>query len=659
MGRTLTRMILESHLESGTWDENDEPGIHIDQTLTQDATGTMAFLQFETMGIPRVRTELSVSYIDHNTMQIGFENADDHRYLASAARKYGVLFSRAGNGICHQTHLERFGRPGATLLGSDSHTPTAGGLGMIGIGAGGLDVALAMAGQAFHLPRPFVVGVRLEGALQPWVSAKDIVLKMLSLFGTKGNVGRVFEYYGPGVAGLSVQERATIANMGAECGVSFSLFPSDGRTQEFMRARGRADQWKPLSAEPEATYDQSITINLDELEPLVAAPHSPGNVKTVRELAGIPLDQVCIGSCTNSSFRDLAVTAAILRGTVVPPSVSLVVTPGSRQVLLEADRAGIIADFVAAGARMVEPSCSFCIGNGFSPASGAVSVRTSNRNFEGRSGTADAQVYIASPETAAASARMGRLVDPRDLGKMPDVIAEPGTIKVDDRLIVLPATEAEAAGVQIVRGPNIGAPPSVSKFPESVRGRVGIKVGDRITTDHIMPAGARMKYRSNIPAYSAFVFENVDPGFAARAALLRDQGEHVVIVAGQSYGQGSSREHAAICPGFLGVRVVLAVSFERIHAANLVNFGILPLLFVDPADYAKLAPGDRLELADSAALLKLGGTATIKNQDSGLVLEVRCELGDRERATIAAGGSLAQARSRQTQAQTQTTRSIR
>jgi len=644
VGSNLTRLILEKHLASGSWEGSAEIGVSIDQTLTQDATGTMAFLQFETLGIPRVRTELSVSYIDHNTMQIGFENADDHRYLASAARKFGVVFSRAGNGICHQTHLERFGRPGATLLGSDSHTPTAGGLGMIGIGAGGLDVALAMAGQPFHLPRPFVVGVRLEGSLRPWVSAKDIALKMLSLFGTKGNVGRVFEYHGKGVASLSVQERATIANMGAECGVSFSLFPSDFRTRDFMSARGRLQLWKELSAEPDAEYDQDVTINLDMLEPLVAVPHSPGNVKQVREVAGITVDQVCIGSCTNSSFRDLAISSAILRGSVVPPEVSLVVTPGSAQVFLEADRAGIITDFVSAGARMVEPSCSFCIGNGFSPASGAVSIRTSNRNFEGRSGTADALVYIASPETAAASARLGKLVDPRDLGNMPSVIDEPETIQVDDRLIVQPATEAEAATLEIVRGPNIGAPPSVSPFPEFVRGRVGIKVGDRITTDHIMPAGARMKYRSNIPAYSAFVFEHVDPDFAARAATLRDQGEHVVIVAGMSYGQGSSREHAAICPGYLGVKIVLAVSFERIHAANLVNFGILPLVFADQSDYKLLAQGDRLELADAGALLRVGGSAFMKNPDTGKTIAVRCELGDRERATIVAGGSLAQAR---------------
>jgi len=558
MGKSLTRKILESHLVEGEWKSGTEIGIRIDQTLTQDATGTMAYLQLEAMGVEALATDLSVSYIDHNTLQMGFENADDHRYLMGIARKYGIYLSRAGNGICHQVHLERFGKPGATLLGSDSHTPTGGGLGMVSIGAGGLDVALAMGGAPFFLPCPEVVRVVLKGGLGPWVAAKDLVLKMLELFGTKGNVGRIFEYAGPGLASLSVPERATVTNMGAECGVTTSVFPSDEATRDYLRAQGREADWKLLLPDADAEYAQEVEIDLSALEPLAAAPHSPGNVVRVGSLASVKVDQVCVGSCTNSSYRDLATVSLMLRGRKLPPEVSLVVTPGSRQVLYNIDKDGYLADIIASGARLVESSCSFCIGNGQAPASGAVSLRTSNRNFEGRSGTADAQVYLVSPETAIASALLGRVASGLDLGYPPPSVALPERYAVDDSMIIAPLGEAERAGTEIVRGPNIGGPPVVAELPEDLSGTAAIKVGDKVTTDHIMPAGARLKYRSNIKAYSAFVFEGVDPGFAGRAAAARDLGSHNVIVAGLSYGQGSSREHAAICPAALGVRAVIA-----------------------------------------------------------------------------------------------------
>jgi aconitate hydratase len=648
MGKSLTRKILESHLVEGEWKSGSEIGIRIDQTLTQDATGTMAYLQFESMGISRLATELSVSYIDHNTLQVGFENADDHRYLLSVARRYGIRLSRAGNGICHQVHLERFGRPGATLLGSDSHTPTGGGMGMAAIGAGGLDVALAMGGSAFFLPCPEVVRVVLKGSFGPWVSAKDLALKMLELFGTKGNVGRVFEYAGPGLAGLSVPDRATVANMGAECGVTTSIFPSDEITRAFLASQGREGAFTPLAPDPDAEYASQVEIDLSALEPLAAAPHSPGNVVTVRSLSAIKVDQVCIGSCTNSSYKDLATAALMLRGRFVPPEVSLVVTPGSRQVLLNIDRDGYLADFVAAGARIVEPSCSFCIGNGQAPASGAVSLRSSNRNFEGRSGTADAQVYLVSPETAAASALLGRVASGRELqaelALEPPRPRSPERLLVDDAMIVPPLAPAERARVIILRGPNIGAPPAVRPLPEALSGTAAIKVGDKVTTDHIMPAGARMKYRSNIAAYSAFVFEALDPSFAARAAAARDAGSHNVIIAGQSYGQGSSREHAAICPAALGVRAVIAKSFERIHAANLVNFGILPLAFERDGDYDAVDSGDRLEIAGLREAVESGASRLrVSDSTKGIEFYALCDLSPRQRAIALAGGALAAA----------------
>jgi aconitate hydratase len=644
MRLSLSYKLLATHLVSGKLSAGQEIGIRIDQTLTQDATGTMAYLQFETLGIASVRTELSVSYIDHNTLQIGYENADDQAYLASVARKYGARLSRAGNGICHQVHIERFGAPGKTLLGSDSHTPTGGGIGMLAMGAGGLDVALAMAGEPFYLTCPTVARVHLTGSLKPWVSAKDIALEVLRRKGTHGNVGLVFEYAGPGLAGLSVPERATVANMGAECGVTTSIFPSDESTRAFLVSQDRGEAWVTLAADDEARYDETIEIDLSRLEPLAALPHSPGNVKTVAEIAGARVDQVCIGSCTNSSYKDLATAARALEGRRSAASVSFVITPGSKQVLRSLARDGLLDSFLAAGARIVEPSCGFCIGNGHSPKSGAVSLRTSNRNFEGRSGTADAGVYIVSPETAVVSAVAGVITDPRTAG-LPypgvDLLAAP---VIDDSMIEVPLALSERAGVEIVRGPNIGRPPTARPLPASIHGVASIKVGDKITTDHIIPAGARMKYRSNIEAYSAFVFERVDPTFAGRAAANRDAGLEGFIIAGLSYGQGSSREHAAICPAHLGVRVALAKSFERIHAANLVNFGVLPLVFMDESDYEAIEQGDALAIADVRKQLSSGGVVEVRNETRGLVVRARHELTERQAAILSAGGALAYAK---------------
>jgi len=651
MGKSLTRKILESHLVEGEWKAGGEIGIRVDQTLTQDATGTMAYLQFEAMGVSRLATDLSVSYIDHNTLQMGFENADDHRYLLSVARKYGIALSRAGNGICHQVHLERFGKPGATLLGSDSHTPTGGGIGMAAIGAGGLDVALAMGGAPFFLPCPEVVRITLKGRLGTWVSAKDVVLSVLAKFGTKGNVGRVFEYAGPGLRSLSVPERATIANMGAECGVTTSIFPSDEDTRDFLRAQGRERDWSPLAADPDAAYDHEFELDLSAIESLAACPHSPGNVASVKSLAGLKVDQVCVGSCTNSSYKDLATVALMLRGRVVSPDVSLVVTPGSRQVLLNIERDGYLADIIASGARLVEPSCSFCIGNGQAPASGAVSLRSSNRNFEGRSGTADAQVYLVSPETAVASALLGHIADGIELeaalGVKPPAFKLPLSYLTDDRMIIPPLGASERAKAEIVRGPNIGGPPVVAAVPERLVGSASIKVGDKVTTDHIMPAGARLKYRSNIAAYSAYVFDAVDPSFARRAAAERDKGSHNVIVAGLSYGQGSSREHAAICPAALGVRAVIAKSFERMHKANLVNFGVLPLVFKAEPDYDRVDQGDELEIPRLREGLASGASEIrVLDRTKGFEFIALCELTDRQREIALAGGALAAAAAR-------------
>ncbi len=641
MKLTLAQKILQQHLVSGSLTPGEALTIRVDQTLTQDATGTMAYLQFEAMGVPRVVTELSVSYVDHNTLQDGFENADDHKYLQSVAAKYGIYFSRAGNGICHQVHLERFARPGKTLLGSDSHTPTAGGVGSLAIGVGGLDVAVAMAKGTFTLTAPKILRVVLTGKLPPWVGAKDVILEMLRQLSTKGNVGYVLEYSGPGVKTLSVPERATITNMGAELGVTTSIFPSDRVTRKFLAAEGREDQWVELKPDGGAKYDKTLSIDLASLEPLVATPHSPGNVSRVAELAGTPVDQVCIGSCTNSSYADLMTVAKMLEGKTVHPNTSLVVAPGSRQVFQMIAESGGLAALIAAGARVMECTCGFCIGIGQAPRSDATSLRTSNRNFEGRSGTASAKVYLVSPQVAAAAALAGVVTDPRTLGE-PPVVKLPRKFLIDDRMILAPP--ADGSGVEILRGPNIGAPPKAAPLADSLRGVVAIKVGDKITTDHIMPAGSRLKYRSNIPKYAQFVFEPVDKEFASRAQAFRDKGLANVIVAGASYGQGSSREHAAMCPMFLGVKLVAAKSIERIHRSNLINFGIVPATFASEADYDKLAPGDALEVADFRGAVARGDTLTLRNATTGASVTLKLDLLEKERAILLAGGRLNYAR---------------
>jgi aconitate hydratase len=638
MGQNIVEKIIAQHLISGNLVPGEEISIRIDQTLTQDATGTMAYLQFEAMDVPKVKTELSVSYIDHNTIQIGFENADDHRYLQSVAQKFGVVLSRAGNGICHQVHLERFGKPAKTLIGSDSHTPTCGALGMIAIGAGGLDVALAMAGEPFYLVCPNVVKINLQGKLKPWVSAKDIILQVLDIFTTKGNVGTVIEYGGEGAALLTVPERATITNMGAECGVTTSIFPSDEMTRLFLSSQQRETDFTPLCADKDASYSKIVDIDLSELQPMTAKPHSPDNIGTVRSMKEIAVDQVCLGSCTNSSYKDLATVARILKGKVAHPDVSFILAPGSRQVLENLARDGYLADLISAGARLMENACGFCIGNSQSPKSGAVSLRTSNRNFLGRSGTTDADVYLVSPETAAAAVITGRFTDPRDLKMAYPQVTMPHNLIIDDSMIIRP--DNTQSNIEIYRGPNIGAPPSNSALPDTISGQATIKVGDKITTDHIIPAGARMKYRSNIPKYSEFVFENVDASFAKRAAQIKEAGKHNIIIAGLSYGQGSSREHAALCPMYLGVRAVIAKSFERIHAANLINFGILPLTFNTQSDYDKIDQQDELEITTARNNISDGNDLLVQNKTKGTSFHVTCHLSARQKQIILAGGAL-------------------
>ncbi|MGC9393826.1 MAG: aconitate hydratase [Anaerolineae bacterium] len=638
MSKNIVQKILDAHLVSGEPIPGQEIAIHIDQTLTQDATGTMTYLQFEAMGLDAVKAELSVSYVDHNTVQIGFENADDHRYLQTVAAKYGIVFSRAGNGICHQVHLERFGRPGKTLLGADSHTPTGGGVGMIAMGAGGLDIAVAMGGGPFYITYPKVCLVKLTGQLQPWVSAKDVILKMLGLFSTKGNVGWMFEYGGPGVATLTVPERATITNMGAEMGVTTSVFPSDAETRRFLAAQGREEQWIELLPDPDATYDKVVEVDLSSIEPLTAAPHSPGNVIPVRQVAGMPVNQVEIGSCTNSSYVDMVRVARILKGHHVHPNVSFAVAPGSRQVLQMLARDGSLANLLDAGARIMESACGFCIGNSQSPQSGAVSLRTNNRNFEGRSGTKDAQVYLVSPETAAAAVITGTFTDPRDLGLAYPQVDMPERFFIDDRMFIFPA---DVTGeVEIARGPNIGDPPKNAPLPAEIKGQVAVKVGDKITTDHIMPAGSLLKYRSNVPKYATYVFSPVDPTFAERAAANRDAGIHNIIVAGESYGQGSSREHAALCPMYLGVKAVIAKSFERIHIANLINFGIVPLTFADPADYDRIQSGDELVIPNIREISVDNPLVSVENHTQGVEISVKANLSERQVKMLLAGGLL-------------------
>jgi len=638
MGYTLTEKILREHLVDGSYDPGKEIGIRIDQTLTQDATGTMAYLQFESMGLSDIATELSVSYVDHNTIQVGFENADDHAYLESIAKKYGIYFSRPGNGICHQVHLERFARPGKTLLGSDSHTPTAGGVGSLAIGAGGLDVAVAMGGGAYYLTAPRVIDVHLTGELQPWTTAKDVVLKVLQILTTKGNVACVCEYTGEGIEKLTVPERATITNMGAETGVTASIFPSDRQTKRFLDAQGRGDQWIALAADKDADYDRTIEIDLCEIEPLAAAPHSPGNIIKVKDL-NLPVDQVLIGSCTNSSYVDLMTVAQMVKGKHLPAGVSLGIAPGSRQVLNTIAKNGALSDLISFGARILESACGFCIGNSLSPRTDSVSVRTSNRNFRGRSGTPSANVYLTSPVVAAAAALTGKLMDPRELNMAFPKIEMLDHFEIDDSMIIPPLEPEARARIKISRGPNIGEPPVNEPMPSDIIGQVTIKVGDLVTTDHIMPAGSRLKYRSNVPKYSEFVFEPLDKEFSHRAAALRESGIHNLIAAGTSYGQGSSREHAALCPMYLGVKAVVAKSIERIHAANLVNFGIVPFSFAQESDYDALTAGAEIRIPGIRTALQQGDDS-VKAFSGGREISLKMGLSRRQRDILLAGGLL-------------------
>lgn len=637
MGLTLTEKILKAHCVCGEFVKGREIGIKIDQTLTQDATGTMAYLEFEAMGVSRVKTERSVAYIDHNTLQSGFENADDHRYIGSVAKKHGIYFSRPGNGICHQVHLERFGIPGKTLIGSDSHTPTGGGLGMIAIGAGGLDVAVAMGGGEYYITYPKIVNVKLSGKLSPWVSAKDVILEVLKKLTVKGGVGKVIEYTGDGVKTLSVPERATITNMGAELGATTSVFPSDEETKRFLEAQKRGGDWAALSADPDAVYDEAIEIDLSSLEPLMACPHSPDNIKPVSELKGLKIDQVCIGSCTNSSLMDMMKVAQILKGKTINAGVSLSVAPGSKQVLNMLAKNGALSDMIDAGARILESACGPCIGMGQSPNSAGISLRTFNRNFEGRSGTKDGQIYLVSPETAAFSALSGVISDPRDLGEAPE-ISLPDEFVINDNMIEPPAGEKEAAEVEILCGPNIKPFPETKPLAPSVTAQCSLKVGDNITTDHIMPAGAKiLPLRSNIPAISRYCFTVCDESFPERAEALGQS----VIVGGANYGQGSSREHAALAPLHLGVKAVLVKSFARIHRSNLINAGILPLTFKNAEDYDKISQGDVLELNDIRSSIKNGeNNLLLKNKTTGVEIPVVCELSGRAKDIILAGGLL-------------------
>ena len=640
MGLTIAQKIIKAHLLEGEMTPGSEIALRIDQTLTQDATGTMAYLEFEAIGIPRVRTKLSVAYIDHNTLQSGFENADDHRYIQSVAKKYGIRFSRPGNGICHQVHLERFGVPGMTLIGSDSHTPTGGGIGMLAMGAGGLDVAVAMGGGAYYITMPKMIKVNLTGRLSPWVSAKDVSLELLRILSVKGGVGYIVEWGGEGIKTLSVPERATITNMGTEIGATTSIFPSDEITKAFLEAQGRGEDFVALESDADAVYDRIIDINLSTLKPLLACPHSPDNIKSAEELSGIKVNQVCIGSCTNSSLRDMLRVAAILKGKKIDDSVSLSISPGSRQVLTMLSECGALSDMIEAGARILECACGPCIGMGFSPNSAGVSLRTFNRNFEGRSGTRDAQVYLVSPEVAAASALTGYITDPRSLGDYPE-IEMPEKFKVNDSAVLMPASEAEAADVEVLRGPNIKPFPDSNPVTDTISANLTLKVEDNITTDHIMPAGAKiLPYRSNIPYLSKFCFEVCDESFAKRAT----EAGSTIIVGGSNYGQGSSREHAALVPLYLGVRAVVAKSFARIHAANLINAGIMPLTFVDPDDYDKLSQDDKLELVDVFAGMD-SGKIKLVNKTTGEAFELSCSFTQRQKDILKAGGLLPYTRS--------------
>ena len=635
MGETLAQKIIRAHLLHGDMTPGSEIALRIDQTLTQDATGTMAYLEFETMGIPRVQTELSVAYVDHNTLQSGFENADDHRYLQTVAKKHGVWFSRPGNGICHQVHLERFGKPGKTLIGSDSHTPTGGGIGMLAFGAGGMDVAVAMGGGAYYITMPKMFKVNLTGTLRPYVTAKDISLELLRILSVKGGVGAIIEWGGPGIAALSVPERATITNMGTELGATTSIFPSDDVTRAFLAAEGREADFIPLASDPDAQYDRVIDIDLNTLQPMIACPHSPDNVVPVETLAGTKVDQVCIGSCTNSSLFDMLKVAALLKGRTIAPGVSLSISPGSKQVLTMLADCGALTDILASGARLLECACGPCIGMGFSPNSGGVSLRTFNRNFLGRSGTKDAQVYLVSPETAVAAALTGTITDPQTLGPMPAVTL-PEQFRIDDSAVLPPAPADEADAVEVLRGPNIQPFPQSRPFADTLTAELVLKVGDNITTDHIMPAGSKiLPYRSNIPKLAEFCFTVCDPTFPARARAAGDG----IIVGGSNYGQGSSREHAALVPMYLGIRCVVAKSFARIHAANLINAGILPLTFENPDDYDALQPGAQLRI-DGIRAGMAAGSLTLTDTAAGKSYPVVCGLTERQQAILLAGGLL-------------------
>ena len=635
MGLTLAQKIIKEHLISGEMTVGNEIAIRIDQTLTQDATGTMAYLEFETMGVPRVKTELSVAYIDHNTLQSGFENADDHRFIQSMAKKHGLYFSRPGNGICHQVHLERFGKPGKTLIGSDSHTPTGGGIGMLAMGAGGLDVAVAMGGGAYYITMPKMYKVNLTGKLRDFVTAKDVSLEILRILSVKGGVGAIIEWGGEGVKTLSVPERATITNMGAELGATTSIFPSDEVTREFLKAEGREADFTPLASDADAVYDKVIDINLSELKPLIACPHSPDNVVTVESLKGTKVDQVCIGSCTNSSLYDMLKVAALLKGKTISPNVNLSISPGSKQVLSMLADCGALSDILTSGARVLECACGPCIGMGFSPNSAGVSLRTFNRNFEGRSGTKDAKVYLVSPETAVAAALTGEITDPMLLGQMPKVTM-PEAFKIDDSAVLAPAPEAEAASVEILRGPNIKPFPDSCPQEDELKAGVSLKAGDNITTDHIMPAGAKiLPYRSNIPHLSQYCFEVCDKEFPERAKAMGSS----IIVGGSNYGQGSSREHAALVPLYLGVKAVVTKSFARIHAANLINAGIMPLTFANPEDYEKINQEDEIRITGVFAGME-SGEMTLEDLTNGEKIKLVCSFTDRQRAILKDGGLL-------------------
>lgn len=636
MGYTIAQKIIKAHLLSGEMTVGSDIGLKIDQTLTQDATGTMAYLEFEAMGVPRVKTEKSVAYIDHNTLQTGFENADDHRFIQTVTKKHGIYFSRPGNGICHQVHLERFGIPGKTLIGSDSHTPTNGGIGMLAMGAGGLDVAVAMGGGAYHITMPKMVRINLTGQLQDWVSAKDVILEVLRLLTVKGGVGKIIEYGGPGVATLTVPERATITNMGAELGATTSIFPSDDVTRGFLKAQSREEDWVELKADDDAVYDEIYEINLSELKPLAACPHSPDNIKSIDEIGAKKVDQVCIGSCTNSSYLDLMRVAAILKGKTVHPDVSLSIAPGSKQVFNMLAQNGALADLIAAGARILESACGPCIGMGQSPNTNGVSLRTFNRNFEGRSGTATGQVYLVSPETAAVSALTGVFTNPQTLGEKVD-IAQPEHFLINDNMVEPPAPVEEMDKVEVLRGPNIKEFPTTSALEETITAKALLKVGDNITTDHIMPAGAKiLPYRSNIPYLSNFCFAVCDEKFPERC---RKEGPSIII-GGSNYGQGSSREHAALVPLYLGVKAVVAKSFARIHCANLANAGILPFTFKNESDYDTIDQMDELELPNIRTAVANGGKVILKNKTKGTEIELEPVLTERQRDLVLAGGLL-------------------